>query len=119
MPALAAPTAPPRNRLVWVAAVLGLAILANVIASNVRDEEGTAALLGTRRALALARTAAVAGALLGLLGPPPVRALAAVPIAMIGALAWFRRSESYGLIVIDGALLAGALAALAPSVTSP
>jgi hypothetical protein len=38
---------------------------------------------------------------------------------MIGALAWFRRRESYGLIVIDGALLAGALAALAPSVTSP
>ncbi len=118
IPALAAPTAPPRVRLAWVVSVQGLAILANAIASSVRDREGTAALLGTHRALALARTAALAGTLLGLLAPPPVRPLAAVPIAMVVALARFRATESYGLVVVDGALLAGALATVAVTVAS-
>ena len=43
----------------------------------------------------------------------------AVPIAMAAALARFRDTESYGMVVVDGALLAGALAALALSVTHP
>jgi hypothetical protein len=42
-----------------------------------------------------------------------VRPLAALPIAMGVALLGFRPSERYGAGVVDGALLVGALLALA------
>jgi len=43
----------------WVVAALGSALLANAIASNVRDREAGAARLGPERALAVARVVAV------------------------------------------------------------
>lgn len=90
-----------------------LAVLANVIASNVRDAEGAATRIGAPRALALARRVAWAGVAVALLGPAGVPPLAAVPLATAAALARFRDGERYGLVVIDGALAAGAVAALA------
>jgi 4-hydroxybenzoate polyprenyltransferase len=103
------------QRLGWVAAILAAAALANVALSNLRDREALAARLGTRRTLAIAGTVAAAGALAALLGPAPVRPLAAVPVAMCAAVLGFRPTERYGGLVVDGALLVGSLAALAVS----
>jgi 4-hydroxybenzoate polyprenyltransferase len=97
----------------WVLAVLGGAMLANAIASNVRDREAGAARTGPVRALARARAAALVGLVLALAAPPAVRSLAAVPALTLAVLARFRPGEDYGLVWVDGALLAGALLALA------
>ena len=97
----------------WVAALTASAILANAIASDVRDREVAAARLGEGPALFAARVCAAGGCLLGLLAPAPTRNLAALPLATLLALLAFRPSERYGLVVVDGALLAGALVAAA------
>jgi hypothetical protein len=41
-----------------------------------------------------------------------VRPLVCIPLATLAALAFFRADERYGLVVVDGALWAGALLAL-------
>jgi 4-hydroxybenzoate polyprenyltransferase len=110
--AVAGARAPARGAA-WTTAVLALAILANAIASNVRDAEAAAAVIGRERALGLARGAAALALLLALLAPAPVRRLAAVAGATLAAVACYRPGERYGLGVVDGALLAGGLAAWA------
>jgi hypothetical protein len=99
--------------LLWVGAIVASAILANVIASNLRDREAPAARFGARVPLRLARGAALTSCALALAAPDGARSLAPIPIATLAALAAFRPTELYGLLVVDGALLAGALAALA------
>lgn len=106
----AAPPVP--AQLGWAVALMGGAILANVIASNVRDREAGAARLGPERALRIARGIALLATALGVAAPDPVRALALVPFATLAALAGFRPEERYGLVVVDGALVVGAAAAL-------
>jgi hypothetical protein len=96
----------------WVALVIGAAVLANVVLSNLRDGEALAGRLGASRALPLAFASALASLGAALLAPAPVRPLAAVPLAMAAAVAFFRPTERYGAVVVDGALLAGALVAL-------
>ncbi len=96
----------------WLIAVLASSILSNAVAANVRDHEAGAARLGAKRALAIARRLAVAGVVCAALAPGSVRTLVAVPAATFAALAAFRGSERYGLVIVDGALLAGALVAL-------
>jgi hypothetical protein len=97
----------------WVAAIVGATVLANVVLSNLRDREALAGRLGARRALPLAGASALAGLAAALLGPAPVRPLAALPLAMAAAVLGFRPTERYGALCVDGALLAGALLALA------
>jgi len=97
----------------WAALVLGAAIQANSIASNVRDHEAAVPRVGAGPALGLSRMAAASGMALAFLAPPGVRSLGFVPAATLLALLRFRPDEHYGLVVVDGALLAGALAALA------
>jgi hypothetical protein len=99
-------------QVAWTASVVALAIFANAVASNVRDAEVAAARFGTRAALQVARGAAAAGVLVGVLAPADIRSLVAVPLATLIVLVPFRRSERYGLIVVDGALLVGALASV-------
>jgi 4-hydroxybenzoate polyprenyltransferase len=99
----------------WAAGILGLAIYANAVASNVRDAEAAAARFGPRRALGVARVFAAASALAALAAPAALRPLGLVGAATLVALLGFRSSERYGLGVVDGALLVGALAALASS----
>lgn len=108
MPWVAATEA--RQPLLTCGVVL-LAVYANAIASNVRDAEAGAARVGLARALQLARWIAGAGVLLAAFGPAAVRPLLVVPLLTLLALLGFRPSERYGLIVVDGALLAGGLAA--------
>ena len=98
--------------LAAVLGVLGPALAANAIASSVRDGEGGSARVGHRTALAVAVALAVAGCAAALAGPQAVRVLAAVPAATALAIGLFREGERYGLVVVDGALLAGAAVAL-------
>jgi hypothetical protein len=100
-------------RVAWTVGVVGLAIFANAVASNVRDAEVAAARFGTRAALQVARGIAAAGVAAGFAAPAEIRPLTAVPLATLFALLPFRRSERYGLVVVDGALLVGALASVA------
>ncbi len=100
------------TNLRWVAILLAAALLANAIVSNVCDGEAAISRLGPRLPLRIARALAALGVVLGALAPTPVRPLAAVPAAILASLLGFRPSERYGLIVVDGALLAGALVAI-------
>jgi 4-hydroxybenzoate polyprenyltransferase len=109
LPAAADPGA---RHVGWAALVVGASVLANVMLSNLRDGEALAGRLGRRRTLGAASAVLAAGLVAALLAPAPVRPLAALPLAMAAAVAGFRPSERYGALVVDGALLAGALAAL-------
>jgi len=95
-----------------VAFVVGTTVLANVALSNLRDREGLAGRLGTRRALGLAAGLCAVALTAALLGPMAVRPLAALPLAMAAAVGFFRPTERYGAGVVDGALLVGAVIAL-------
>jgi 4-hydroxybenzoate polyprenyltransferase len=109
LPAL---TLPHPHRIAWVGGLIGATMLANVIASNLRDGEGLSLRLGPRVPLRMARALALAALLVGVLGPASVRPLVWIPLATALALAFFRADEHYGLVVVDGALLLGSLLAL-------
>jgi 4-hydroxybenzoate polyprenyltransferase len=99
------------RHVAWTALVVGAALQANAIASNVRDLEAGVPRLGRDRALGLARGAAGLGVVIAALAPAPVRVLLWIP-AVTGAALWrFRADEGYGLVVVDGALLLGGLVA--------
>ncbi|HEU4430904.1 MAG TPA: hypothetical protein VFT98_19250 [Myxococcota bacterium] len=104
--------APSLARLALVAAIVGGALQANVILSNLRDAEGLAAHFGARRARRVAGALCAGAFGLALIGAAEVRALAALPLAMGAAVAAFRPGERYGAWIADGALLAGAAIAL-------
>ena len=63
------------------------------------------------RSRASARAAALVLVSLALLAPAGARGLAFVPAATLLALLRFRPDERHGLVVVDGALLAGGLVA--------
>ncbi len=101
------------RHLGWVALVIAATVLANVIASNLRDDESPSAQFGANVPLRLARGIALAALFVALIAPAPVRPLGFVPLATLAVLAPFHAGELYGLVAVDGALLMGALAALA------
>jgi hypothetical protein len=94
---LPAATVPAAANAGGAALVLAPALFANVAASRS---------LGVARALALLGIALVGVA------PSAVRPLGAVVLATGVALLRFRRTEHYGLGIMDGALTIGALASL-------
>ena len=108
LPALLAQPPPAAATVFWSVAIVGSALLANAIATSARDDEAAAAVLGARGAVRVARSIALVGAVAALVGPPPLRGLAAIAIATALALAAFRPGERYELI-LDGALTLGAL----------
>ena len=93
----------------WALAVIAPALLANAIASNVRDREAAVPRLGVKRALGVARVVAALGVSTVFLVPEGLGSLAFVPAATLLALIAFRESERYGMLILDGALLVGAL----------
>jgi hypothetical protein len=97
----------------WVVAILGAAIGANAIASNVRDAEAGAARMGEQLALRVANLLAWGGVVLCAAGPRAIAGLAPVALLTAFALLGYRQSERYGLWVIDGALGVGAVLACA------
>lgn len=96
----------------WTAAILFATIAGNLIASNHRD--GEARVLRTRPGwtLRLARACTVSGLILAVFAPEALRPLVWIPIAEAAALTFYRPTELYGQLAVDGALLFGALASL-------
>jgi hypothetical protein len=97
----------------WVAGVIGLTMVANVTACNLRDGEAASSALGEGMPLRLARLTAASGVALSLLAPDILRGLTVVPLATLVALVPFDPGERYSHLVVDGALLVGALCAIA------
>jgi len=101
------------GRLGWVAAILGASVGANAIASNLRDFEAGVERYGEAVALRAARFIAGAGVVASALAPEPARSLIAVPTLTLIALARFRNTERFGMVIVDGALVLGGLVAAA------
>ncbi len=107
LPVIVAPAA----HIVPVAAILALSIAANVIASNVRDDEIASPFVTATMAMRVARGLAIAGVVAAIAGSR-VLPLVAIPACTFAALLRSDVSERYGLIVVDGALLVGAIFAI-------
>jgi hypothetical protein len=108
VPALIDPAA---TQVEWTLGITAPALFANAIASNIRDVEVVAARFGSRPALTVAQAFAVLGVAIAATAPVPARSLMAVPVTTLLALLLFRPGERYGLLIVDGALLAGAIVA--------
>ena len=100
------------ERLAWAGGIVALTAAANVIGSSLRDREAPAAPPAWGGSLGLARALAGGGILVGLAAPGPLAALALLPLATWVALLSFHPGELYALLVLDGAVLLGALGAL-------
>ena len=108
LPAVLAQTSGLRvGRLLAIALGVGLAIAANALASEWRERRYEARAAVTLR---VSRRLAAAGALAPLL-VPGLAGLAWVGGCVLLSVALFRPDERYGLVVLDGALLVGALCA--------
>lgn len=103
----------------WLAAILFSAFVANLIASNLRDDEAQSPWNARIRPLMLARAAAALGLALAILAPSELHSLAFIPLAELLALAFYRPTETYGHLAVDGALLLGALPALVLLTSQP
>jgi hypothetical protein len=88
------------------AATLGFVIAANLVGSELREAEPGPS---TDTRLKTARFLALGGLLVSWMAPDPLLPIA---LANLVALLFFRPSERYGLGVLDGAILAGALIGL-------
>ncbi len=97
---------------IWTAAALAPALLANDLGASARDREGLASELGAKGTLALGQSLSLLGIGVSLLAPAPVRPLAAVSLMTGLSLLAYRPGELYGFLVVDGALLFGAILAL-------
>lgn len=124
LPLLGSDAHPAADSEAWVFAILGCAIVSNLLASNLdrsggrEGRGGKEADEGRRRVEARSRLGfaiVVAGLGVGtaLVGPDPLRSLVLIPLAELLVLCRYRVGEHYGQVVIDGALLAGACGAIA------
>lgn len=95
----------------WVSALFVTSLAANLIASNLRDDEAMSFPDGHRIILWIARAFVVVAILIAAFGPSEFRALVWIPVFEGLALSQFRRTERYGHLAVDGALLLGALGA--------
>lgn len=99
--------------LAWSILFAGAALVANLIASNLRDAKRGAAGWSPTTGIVVARTVAIAAAAAAGLAPGGVASLAWIPAAEAVSLCFFRPSERFGHLAVDGALLLGALIAIA------
>lgn len=93
----------------WLAGSLLAVLAANLIASSLRDAEIRAARVDVMRGVALLATSVAM--VLALLSPGRLGVVAWIALLECLALAGYRADERYGLVVVDGALLAGSLIA--------
>lgn len=97
----------------WVAIALFPVFAANLVASNLRDDETQIFRGRPEVVLRIATSLAAIGGLVALCAPTPIGALFWIAAAELAAVLGFRPGERYGLLVIDGALWIGTgLAAL-------
>ncbi len=96
---------------VWMAGVYFLSLSANLIASNLRDDEVVNFSGGHDTILWAARGFVFLAIAIALAGPSRLLPLGWIPVSEGLALLFFRPTERYGHFAVDGALLVGALAA--------
>ena len=96
----------------WVASLYFATFAANLIASDLRDQDAQLLIHHRLPTLRLARAAVLGGLALALLAPTELRPLLWIPAAEALALFFYRPTELYGQFAVDGALLAGATASL-------
>ena len=94
----------------WLAGILLASLTANLIASNLPNDEARAVGGSAISTLWLARAMAVLAIGITFAAPTPLLALVWIPLCEALALARFDNSERYRLVAVDGALLVGALA---------
>jgi hypothetical protein len=92
----------------WIAVILMPILIANLIVSNLRDDETQLFRGRPDIVLRVAVGLTILGALLALLAPARLLPFGWLALAEFLAVLGFRRGERYGLLVIDGALLVGA-----------
>jgi len=95
----------------WIAGILFASLAANLIASNLRDQMATVATTvapgNPAATLWVARAIAILGIGLTLAAPASLRPIVWIPVCEGLALAFFRPTERYSQIAVDGALLIG------------
>jgi hypothetical protein len=94
---------------IWVAGIFFASLAANLIASNLRDGEVINVSGGHSTILWAARGFILLALAIAFASPDRLLALAWIPFCEGLALLFFRPTERYGHLVIDGALLVGAL----------
>lgn len=104
-----------RGAVAWSLLFVGAALTANLIAANLRDGKRGAASGSPDAGLALARSVTIAAVSIAGLAPEDVAPLAWIPAAEAAALWFHRESERFAHLAVDGALLLGALMAIAHS----
>lgn len=100
---------------IWAATLVGSSLVSNLIASNLREgkAERWHSLGRPEVAITAARFALVGSVLAVVAAPDSVTPLAWIPAGEALALAFFRPTERYGHLAVDGALLVGAILAAA------
>lgn len=98
----------------WVAGIFAASLAANLVASNLRDQEAGVEEKNAHGAMAprlwIARAMAVLAVGISLVAPNPLHSLVWIPLCEGFALAYFRPTERYGHLAVDGGLLIGAFA---------
>jgi hypothetical protein len=110
LPALGAAEA---QRVPWVVVVFAGALGANIVATGAGGASSFELGESAHRTLRNAGGLALAATAVALAGPVELRPLAWLPLAELAAILGFQPSERYKLLVLDGALFAGALPAAA------
>jgi len=115
LPLLATRLPPATASVSWTFAIIGCAILANLLASNLDRQKGDERPRHVADRSRLGSAIVVAGLGVGsaLVAPEALRSLVLIPMAELLVLCRFREGEHYGLVVVDGALLAGACGSIA------
>ncbi len=96
----------------WSILFVGAALAANLIASNLREAKRSAASWSPKTGIVVARAMAIASAAAAGMAPEAVAPLGWIPAAEAVSLCFFRPSERFGHLAVDGALLLGALIAI-------
>lgn len=97
----------------WSTLFIGAALAANLIASNLREVKSGAAGAARTTGIVVARGVTLASASAAGMAPDDLAPLAWIPAAEAVSLFFFRPSERFGHLAVDGALLLGALIAIA------
>lgn len=92
----------------WIGAVLMPILGANLIVSNLRDDETQLFRGRPDIVLRVAFGFTVLGGVLAVVGPPRLMPFGWVALAEMIAILGYRPGERYGLLFVDGALLIGA-----------
>ncbi len=104
------------QRTTWVLSIVGCGLLANLTASNFAPGSGETAGPRVQRIFSAAPLTSIGLSAIGIAiasqAPDPIGPLGLVPAAELAVALNFRPGEWYRLVAIDGALAAGALAAI-------